>query len=211
MPQTNSGFLAIFSDVASADETDYLHWLTREHAQERLSVPGFLAMRVFRAQAVQAARFFIFYRLAAPDVVASEAYLARLNAPTPWSQRIMPKLTNFMRGGGAVVDEMGSGGEGMVAATVLFDAAAMEGFRAASAEIAAADKLAAVRVLQTSAAGTGIQTSEKSLRKGDRSFSAMLLIEALDEAVLAPVMMLADAASEPPQIYRQIFALRRDA
>ena len=27
----------------------------------------------------------------------------RLNAPTPWSQRIMPKLGNFMRGGGIMV------------------------------------------------------------------------------------------------------------
>jgi len=43
----NQGFLAIWSDVEPAGETDYLHWLTREHVQERLSVPGFRAVRIF--------------------------------------------------------------------------------------------------------------------------------------------------------------------
>ena len=36
------GFLAIWSDISQENETDYLHWFSREHAIERLSVPGFL-------------------------------------------------------------------------------------------------------------------------------------------------------------------------
>ncbi len=47
---TGQGFLGIFNDVPAAAETDYLHWLTREHTQERLSVPGFLRVRVFRTE-----------------------------------------------------------------------------------------------------------------------------------------------------------------
>ena len=43
------GFLAIWSDVPPEQETDYLHWLTREHAIERLAVEGFLGVRVYRA------------------------------------------------------------------------------------------------------------------------------------------------------------------
>ena len=35
------GMLAIWSDVAPEAATDYLHWLTREHAEERGSTPGF--------------------------------------------------------------------------------------------------------------------------------------------------------------------------
>jgi hypothetical protein len=35
------GFLAISSDVPAEQETDYLHGMTREHAQERLAIPGF--------------------------------------------------------------------------------------------------------------------------------------------------------------------------
>ena len=37
-----AGFLAIWSDVRLEGETDYLHWLTREHTSERLGVDGFL-------------------------------------------------------------------------------------------------------------------------------------------------------------------------
>ncbi len=44
-----SGFLAIWSDVAAHDLTDYRHWLTREHTTERVTTRGFLASRVFRA------------------------------------------------------------------------------------------------------------------------------------------------------------------
>ncbi len=53
---TGQGFLGIFNDVPAAAETDYLHWLTREHTQERLSVPGFLRVRVFRTEKEESRR-----------------------------------------------------------------------------------------------------------------------------------------------------------
>jgi len=55
------GFLAIWSDVAASDETDYLHWLTREHTAERVGIEGFLANRVFRALGTDIARVFSLY------------------------------------------------------------------------------------------------------------------------------------------------------
>jgi hypothetical protein len=30
-----SGFLAIWSDLAAEDETDWAHWVTREHSSDR--------------------------------------------------------------------------------------------------------------------------------------------------------------------------------
>ena len=44
-----AGFLAIWSDIAPNNLTDYRHWLTREHTTERVTTKGFLASRVFRA------------------------------------------------------------------------------------------------------------------------------------------------------------------
>lgn len=200
------GFLLVGSDVAAVDETDYLHWLTREHAAERLAIPGFLSVRVFRREARALAQFLILYRLTSPEIAQSPAYLARLDQPSEWSRRIMPKLQNFLRGAGTIRSEAGAG-EGMVMASLPFEAGQIGGFVAAAEEIASADRIAAVRVIEADNAATGIQTREKSLRQGDRSFAAMLLIEALDEAALAPVTMLGAAATEPPKIYRQIFAL----
>src|SRR3954449_1098143 len=112
-----TGFLAIWSDVEAHDLTDYRHWLTREHTTERVTTKGFLASRVFRAARHDIDRFFILYELETPEVLDGEAYLARLNAPTPWSQRIMPKLGNFMRGGGVMIARAGRG-EGFVIAAL---------------------------------------------------------------------------------------------
>jgi len=44
-----NGYLAIWSDLAPEDETDWAHWITREHAAERVGIAGFLACRIFRA------------------------------------------------------------------------------------------------------------------------------------------------------------------
>ncbi len=43
-----SGFLAIWSDLSPEDETDWAHWMTREHSIERVSIQGFSACRIFR-------------------------------------------------------------------------------------------------------------------------------------------------------------------
>lgn len=200
------GFLAIWSDVDLADETDYLHWLTREHVQERLSIPGFLAVRIFRAEVEGRGRFLIFYRLRDAGVVGSEAYLARLNAPTPWSQTIMPKLKNFMRGGGRILQESGEAAGGY-AAPVLFSRAQISNYLAAAGEIAKADRMAATRIFEVDSASSGIATNEKSMRAGDRSFEAMLFLESLDADVLASGLAVMEA--EDHTIYRQIFALSR--
>lgn len=200
------GFLAIWSDVDPQDETDYLHWLTREHVQERLSIPGFLAARVFRTEAEACGRFLIFYRLRDAGVVGSAEYLARLNAPSPWSQRVMPKLKHFMRGGGGIEQETGSG-EGGYIAPVLFSRGALSGYREAAAEIAKADRIAAARIFAVDADASQIATAEKSMRAGDRAFEAMMLLEALDPGVLAQGLALMEV--EDPAIYRQIFALRK--
>jgi hypothetical protein len=178
-----NGYLAIWSDLAPEHETDWMHWITREHAAERVGVNGFLACRIFRALGTAANRYFILYELAEPEIVGSPQYLARLNQPTPWSQRTMPRLQNFARGGGRVVASSGIGQAGVLAVLRLagrpeWDAAAL------TAELADFDKIAAARVLLTDQAQTSIQTREKGMRKNDESFAGLLLIEGLDEAAL---------------------------
>src|SRR5947199_4294376 len=111
-----AGFLAIWSDVEQKALTDYRHWLTREHTTERVTTKGFLAVRVFRAERSDLNRFFILYELEAPEVLDGPAYLARLNAPTSWSQRIMPQLGNFIRGGGVMMARAGRGEGAIIAA-----------------------------------------------------------------------------------------------
>jgi len=174
-----AGYLAIWSDLAPEDETDWLHWMTREHSAERVGVTGFLACRIFRAYGLSVRRYFILYELENAGVVGGPDYLARLNAPTPWSQRIMPRLKNFVRGGGTVVASAGIGQGGFLAA-LPFEAAAFDP-AALVRDLTQIDRIAAVRVLQTDTAQTSIQTREKSMRSADGSFGGLVLIEALDE------------------------------
>jgi len=207
------GFLAIWSDIDPAAETDYLHWMTREHAIERVGIPGFLAVRMFRALDVDARRYFILYELEHAGVVGGADYLARLNQPTPWSQRIMPQLRNFARGGGHVGARTGTGQGGFLAALRLGS-----GGGADAAGVAAVarkhDRIASVQVLKTDHAQTSIQTREKGMRAGDGSFDGLLVIEGLDvQSVRAAVDLAATklpiVGANPTVIYTTVFSLDR--
>src|SRR5437868_2773023 len=149
-----AGFLAIWSDIAPAALTDYRHWLTREHTTERVTTKGFLAVRVFRAERSDLNRFFILYELESAEVLDGPAYLARLNAPTPWSQRIMPQLGNFVRGGGVITARAGRG-EGLTIAALRLKHLPQQPQRLAEA-IAALDGIAAVQIGVTDQARTSV-------------------------------------------------------
>jgi hypothetical protein len=202
---TNTGFLAIWSDVAAEHETDYIHWLTREHTTERLGVEGFAAVRVYRSLQPGIRRFFIRYELTNPAVLASDAYLARLNAPTPWTRRIMLMLGNFIRGGGLVLAEAGVGHGGIVAVLRLDDLPA--GSPGALVQrLVAQDRIARAELLETDAEATSIETNEKSLRGRDKSFAGLLLIEGADERALATTVASAGHQAAG-NLYAQIFQL----
>jgi hypothetical protein len=206
-----AGFLAIWSDVEQKALTDYRHWLTREHTTERVTTKGFLAVRVFRADRSGPNRFFILYELEAPEVLDGPAYMARLNAPTPWSQRIMPQLGNFMRGGGVMAARAGRGEAATIAALRLEQLP--EAPQQLADALVALDGIAAVQIGVTDQARTQVPTVEKGMRQQEGFFAGLLIIEALDEASLRSAVRAA-ATSAPqsipggePEIYHGIFAL----
>jgi hypothetical protein len=207
-----AGFLAIWSDIAPAALTDYRHWLTREHTTERVTTEGFLAVRVFRAGRSDINRFFILYELESAEVLDGPAYLARLNAPTPWSQRIMPQLGNFIRGGGVMTTRAGRG-EGSTVAALRIERLPDQPQRLADA-IIALDSIAAVQIGATDHARTSVPTAEKDMRQQEGFFAGLLIIEALDEASLRSALRKAAerapeavAGAGDPEIYHGIFAL----
>jgi len=207
-PAAGRGFLAIWSDIDPAAETDYLHWMTREHARERLGIPGFLSMRMFRALGRVERRFFILYELANASVVDSAEYLARLNHPSAWSRRMMPQLRNFVRGGGRVAAAFGSGRGGLVSASRL-DAGAVPANAEIAAAIAAHDRISSVRVLVTDDGRTAVQTLEKGMRTEDRSFEGLLLVEGLEDAAIRAAIGASTQAghASEPTIYQTVFSL----
>jgi hypothetical protein len=197
------GILVIRSDIAANVEADYLAWLTREHTLERVGIDGFLSARVFRCCRTDLGRFLIVYDLQSTAVVDSDAYLQRLNHPTPWSARMMPQMGAFMRGGGSVVAAAGAG-SGTAMLPLSIDDASPKLDAARVAELAALPGIVAVRLVHADAARTSAPTHERTLRDGDSSFDRLLLIEALSvEAALA--------AAEKSELQRLIAGNRGDA
>lgn len=88
--------LAMWWDMAPALRPEFEHWHTHEHLPERLAIPGF--RRASRWSCAEDGEgFFVLYELADHSVLSSPAYLARLNAPTPWSKRMMPHHRQMVR------------------------------------------------------------------------------------------------------------------
>jgi hypothetical protein len=216
------GFMAIWSDVTPSDSDFYHDWLLKEHFPERVSVPGFISARVFRRQVGPDFQFFIIYETEAPEVLASPAYVARLNNPTPMTQKVMPKLKNFVRGAGRVVQSNGVCGGGAAKVVRLEEAHPLlsegDGRNALFKRIEEIDSVLAVRLFEVDTAATTIQTEEKKIRTSkEEIYSQLLLIEAVDlEAfkVVSEVVkatLLVQQGGRPPhdQSYQLIAELQR--
>ncbi|WP_205964274.1 DUF4286 family protein [Ramlibacter agri] len=94
-------------NMAPEHRADFEDWHTHEHFPERLGVPGFRrASRWTRADGGEGV--FVLYELESHATLSSPAYLARLNAPTPWSTRLMPHHRNMVRGQTRVLQSLGA-------------------------------------------------------------------------------------------------------
>jgi ribosomal 30S subunit maturation factor RimM len=215
------GFMAIWSDVAPGDSDFYHEWLLKEHFPERVGVPGFIAARVFRRSTGQESQFFIIYETEAPEVLASPAYVARLNNPTAMTQKVMPKLKNFVRGAGRVVQSSGVCGGGAAKVMRFEEAQALLGDANARTalfeKINGMDRVLAVRLFEVDTAATTIQTEEKKIRTSrEEIYNQLLVIEAADvdafEAVseLLQATLFSRQSSPPPydQSYQFITELQ---
>ena len=96
--------MALSSDAAmvlsfdvDGDPAEHDDWHTFEHLHERLSIPGFVRATRWIA-AAGAPRYLVVYEVEGTEVATSPHYLARLNAPTPWTSAMMPRYRGMVRG-----------------------------------------------------------------------------------------------------------------
>jgi hypothetical protein len=198
MDNQNAGMLAIWSTIAAETETDYMHWLTREHIFERVGISGFRSGRVFKRRNSRPSEYMMLYELDNADVMASPGYLERLNNPTAWTQRIMPTLGQFRRGGGSIVAQgANSDGHGSHIAIARFedawpDCLTAQAGRAIVDELARVDWVMNVQIMSVKNDATAIATQEKSMRRSSEGeFVALLVVEALDTESLERAVMQA--------------------
>lgn len=114
------GILAVLNDLdATCDRAAYEAWYQLDHMADRLAVRGFGHARRYRRMPDQGQpqEFFTFYETDTPAVLRSDAYLARLAAPTTGTVAMMRHFRAMCRSICAVASDVG-GGIGGVAALV---------------------------------------------------------------------------------------------
>lgn len=196
MSLKGSGFMAIWHDIKAEGEPEYNLWHTREHMPERLGVPGFEAGRRWVDWNLGKHRYFTLYEARTIDVFGSDAYRARLNAPSAWSNRMQPHFTNFVRSACRTIVSVGKGiGGAMATVRVDFTPGTGQGVFSARShalahEIMPLDGVTSVHIGFADPAVTRVQTRESELRKltGEDVFDAVLLIDGIGRRELERVV-----------------------
>ena len=119
MSLAGMGVVAIWHDLVPEAKEEYYEWHSREHMPERVGIPGFRRGRRYLALD-GAPEILTLYEADSPEVLNGLDYLNRLNAPTAWTQRIMPSFRNMARSSCRVVYTSGIGSGGVML-TMRFD------------------------------------------------------------------------------------------
>lgn len=208
--------LAMWWDMSPEMAEEFQDWHSHEHFPERLGVPGFRRASRWMNQAGQV---FVLYELASHGVLSSPDYLARLNAPSDWSRRLMPYHRQMIRAQTHVLTSFG-GGIASAAHTVRFTVT-----RGHEQDVQAqlADRMIGC-TLRRGIVGAHVlrhetpaiaATTEQQLRGGaDRPGDWVLVLSGYDEQALAALSAdLLPAATNPsiPPEARQTFRLMHAA
>jgi len=186
MALAGTGAVAIWHDIAPEGRSAFYAWHGSEHMPERIGIPGFLRGR--RYAAVRGTpEFFNLYETATAQVVKGPDYLARLNAPTPWTVATVRHFRGVARSLCEVAASAGAGQGGLVA-TFRYDVDDAQGaaHRArmadAVARLAADEGIAGCHLLVADAAASAVDTAEKRARGAATEVPRwILLVESWDD------------------------------
>lgn len=104
------GAVIIWNDIAPEGRDDFYDWHINEHIPERVGIPGFLrGRRYVAADQTTSPSYLTLYETESEKVLSSEAYLARLNAPTEWTRRGTSHFRNTSRCLTTVIAAKGAG------------------------------------------------------------------------------------------------------
>ncbi len=177
----NPGILAIFHDCRTGREAEVEAWFQGEHLLERLAVPGFQFGR--RHKAISGSPgYFNFYLVETPEVLASKAYLERLDNPTPLTRTIMSEV--FINANRTVCWRVARRGSfrGAVAVVARFNRHQDETALLGALEKITADAAVAGGEIWIAVDAAGMPVSkEEQLRGGDKKIAGALMIDTLYE------------------------------
>ncbi len=205
------GILAIWNDCRAGREAEFEHWYQSEHLLERLAVPGFLLGRRYEAGA-GSPRYFACYVTQSPEVLTSAPYLARLNDPTPLTQRVMIEMfTDMTRALCRRAHRRGHCRGAFAVTARLAESPDQSGLTDAIEALARDDGVACAELWTALAPHEVPVTNEESLRGRDRKITACLTIETLrqDDAATAAATLARQLPAAEIGIYRLLCEIER--
>jgi hypothetical protein len=188
MPLLGSAAMLLSFDVDTEAIAEHDRWHTHEHLPERLAIPGFLRGTRWLVSEGEP-RYMVLYEVESLETLTSQAYLARLDDPTPWTRRMMTRYRSMTRGLCIVAGSFGLG-QGSAAALVRFAPQAAQA--GALRRWLLDDVLCAVP--QTAGLGSAhllqrarpaSMTQEQRIRGADRDIDMALIVTGYDDAAVA--------------------------
>ena len=182
MSDSRIGMIVIWNDIKEEMRDEFIQWHSIEHLPERVSIPGFISGQRWYGEHASP-QYLTTYVTQNTGVLISDAYIQRLNNPTPWTLKTVAAFRHTCRAAGEVIWEYGSkkgyGGhilairitelEDLTILTEHLNALAnnpMHGFAG----------LLRARLVLTAPKASQLPTAERAVRTGDQNEPYMVLL-----------------------------------
>ncbi|WP_375776009.1 hypothetical protein ACE103_30135 [Bradyrhizobium sp. ma5] len=180
--------VAMWWNVLPEQRSEFGDWHSHEHFPERMSILGFRRGSRW-TNSLDAEGFFVLYELERYETLTSKGYLDRLNAPTPWSTKMMPHHLDMVRSQCRVEVSFGSGVAASLA-TIRFSPQTGNDdlIRTRLAErlngLASKPGLTGAHLLVTNTPTTSAPTTEQQIRGTDGAADWVVLLSGYDPQIV---------------------------
>ena len=182
MSDSHIGMIVIWNDIKEEMRDEFVQWHSIEHLPERVSIPGFISGQRWHGEDASP-QYLTTYVTQNTGVLTSDAYIQRLNDPTPWTLKTVAAFRHTCRAAGEVIWEYGSkkGYGGHILAiriTELEDLTILTEHlnSLANSPEQCFTELLRARLVLTTPTASQLPTAERAVRTGDQNEPHMVLL-----------------------------------
>lgn len=182
MSDSHTGMIVIWNDIKEEMRDEFVQWHSIEHLPERVSIPGFISGQRWYGEHASP-QYLTTYVTQNTGVLTSDAYIQRLNDPTPWTLKTVAAFRHTCRAAGEVIWEYGSkkGYGGHILAiriTELEDLTILTEHlnSLANNPMLGFAGLLRARMVLTAPKASQLPTAERAVRTGDQNEPHMVLL-----------------------------------
>ena len=182
MSDSHIGMVVIWNDIKEDMRDEFVQWHSIEHLPERVSIPGFISGQRWYGEHASP-QYLTTYVTQNTGVLTSDAYIQRLNDPTPWTLKTVAAFRHTCRAAGEVIWEYGSkkGYGGHILAiriTELEDLTILTEHlnSLANSPEQCFTELLRARLVLTTPTASQLPTAERAVRTGDQNEPNLVLL-----------------------------------